>query len=94
MFEVWVKQVTNAGQTTIDWMSEEWMNTGRVQTILLFKFCAVALLALIGWFPAVWTKLSIIVPAYVVRTAVMDSAFPLQKSILMDYVSKVRPMPG
>ncbi|KAL0019911.1 hypothetical protein WJX77_007083 [Trebouxia sp. C0004] len=61
---------------------------GRVQTILLFKLCAVALLALIGWFPGVWTKLSIIIPAYVVRTAIMDSAFPLQKSILMDYVSK------
>ncbi len=70
------------------------INTGRVQTILLFKFCAVALLALIGWFPAIWTKLSIIIPAYVVRTAIMDSAFPLQKSILMDYVPKVRSMPG
>ena len=71
-------------------MNEEQTNTGRVQTILLFKFCAVALLALIGWFPAMWTKLSIIIPAYVMRTAIMDSAFPLQKSILMDYVPKVR----
>ncbi len=69
-------------------MSEKRTNTGRVQTILLFKFCAVALLALIGWFPGMWNKLSIIIPAYVVRTAIMDSAFPLQKSILMDYVPR------
>lgn len=75
-------------------MSETWTNTGRVQTVLLFKVCAVALLAWIGWFPAMWTKLSIIIPAYVVRTAIMDSAFPLQKSILMDYVPKVRSMLG
>ncbi len=79
---------------TLNETSNESTNTGRVQTILLFKFCAVALLALIGWFPATWTKLSIIIPVYVVRTAIMDSTFPLQKSILMDYAPKVRPMSG
>ena len=75
-------------------LSENRTNTGRVQTILLLKLCAVALLAWIGWFPAMWTKLSIIIPAYVVRTAIMNSAFPLQKSILMDCVPKVRPISG
>ena len=62
---------------------------GRVQTILLFKFIGVTLLALIGLFPSLWTSAGIVIPAYIIRTAVMNSAFPLQKSILMDYVSKV-----
>ncbi len=67
-------------------------HAGRVQTILFFKFTAVALLGLIGLFPVVWTELGIIIPAYVIRTAIMNSAFPLQKSILMDYVPKVSAM--
>ena len=62
---------------------------GRVQAICLFKLSAVALLAFMGLCPAIWTNLAIIVPVFVVRTAIMNSAFPLQKSILMDYVPKV-----
>ena len=61
-----------------------------MQTILLFKATAVVLLAVIGLFPGLWSKWGIIIPMYVVRTAIMNSAFPLQKSILMDYVPKVK----
>lgn len=42
-----------------------------------------------GLYPQIWTKLGVIIPVYVVRTAIINSAYPLQKSILMDYVPKV-----
>ncbi len=41
-----------------------------------------------GMFPQIWTKLGVIIPVYVIRTAIINSAAPLQKSILMDYVPK------
>lgn len=44
-----------------------------------------------GMFPEIWTKLGVIIPVYVIRTAIINSAAPLQKSILMDYVPKVSP---
>ena len=45
-------------------------------------------MGLMGMYPEIWTKLGIIIPVYVIRTAIINSAAPLQKSILMDYVSK------
>ena len=63
--------------------------TGRAQTILLVKFGGVALLAYIGLVPGMWTNLAVIIPVFLVRTALINSAYPLQKSILMDYVPKV-----
>ena len=62
---------------------------GRVQTILLFKLIGVNLMGFMGLYPQIWTKLGVIIPVYVVRTAIINSAYPLQKSILMDYVPKV-----
>lgn len=62
---------------------------GRVQTILLFKLIGVNLMGFMGLYPEIWTKLGVIIPVYVVRTAIINSAYPLQKSILMDYVPKV-----
>ncbi len=44
-----------------------------------------------GMYPEIWTKLGIIIPVYVIRTAIINSAAPLQKSILMDYVPKASP---
>ncbi len=44
-----------------------------------------------GMFPEIWTKLGVIIPVYVIRTAIINSAAPLQKSILMDYVPKASP---
>ncbi len=44
-----------------------------------------------GMYPEIWTKLAIIIPVYVIRTAIINSAAPLQKSILMDYVPKANP---
>ena len=38
--------------------------------------------------PAIWRMPGLIVPVYIVRTAIMNCNYPLQKSILMDYVSK------
>ena len=65
------------------------MSAGRVQTILLFKIIGVNLMGFMGLYPQIWTKLGVIIPVYVVRTAIINSAYPLQKSILMDYVPKV-----
>ena len=65
------------------------LHAGRVQTILLFKIIGVNLMGFMGLHPEIWTKLGIIIPVYVVRTAIINSAYPLQKSILMDYVPKV-----
>lgn len=62
---------------------------GRVQAILLFKLTGVALLAVMGLGPHLWRHVAIIVPIYIVRTAIINSAYPLQKSILMDFVPKV-----
>ncbi|KAL3136845.1 hypothetical protein ABBQ38_005552 [Trebouxia sp. C0009 RCD-2024] len=61
---------------------------GRAQTILLFKAIGVNLMGFMGLYPEIWTKLGVIIPVYVVRTAIINSAYPLQKSILMDYVPK------
>lgn len=66
------------------------LRTGRVPTILLFKVIGVNLMGFMGMFPQIWTKLGVIIPVYVIRTAIINSAYPLQKSILMDYVPKVR----
>ena len=65
------------------------LHAGRVQTILLFKIIGVNLMGFMGLYPEIWTKLGVIIPVYVVRTAIINSAYPLQKSILMDYVPKV-----
>ena len=64
--------------------------TGRAQTVILVKFMGIGLLLLMGLAPQLWTNLAVIIPVYIVRTAVINSAYPLQKSILMDYVPKVR----
>lgn len=71
-----------AGQTGV-------ICAGRVQTILIVKFGGVALMAYMGLVPPMWTSLAIILPVYLVRTAIINSAYPIQKSILMDYVPKV-----
>lgn len=66
-----------------------YFDTGRVPTILLFKLIGVNMMGFMGLFPEIWTELGVIIPVYVVRTAIINSAYPLQKSILMDYVPKV-----
>lgn len=66
-----------------------YFDTGRVPTILLFKLIGVNMMGFMGLFPEIWTQLGVIIPVYVVRTAIINSAYPLQKSILMDYVPKV-----
>ena len=57
-------------------------------TILALKLVGVILMGFMGLYPRLWTNLDVIIPVYVVRTAIINSAYPLQKSILMDYVPK------
>ena len=65
------------------------VHAGRVQTILLFRLIGINLLGFMGLYPEFWPKLGVIIPVYLVRTAIINSAYPLQKSVLMDYVPKV-----
>eukprot|EP00891_Asterochloris_glomerata_P001821 jgi/Astpho2/1821/Aster-00353 len=61
---------------------------GRVQTILFLKFSGVALLAILGLHPGLWRHPWLVIPIYCVRTSLINASYPLQKSILMDFVPK------
>jgi hypothetical protein len=63
---------------------------GRVPTMLLFKAVAVGLLALMALDTRLWALPSLIVPIYLVRTMLANCTRALSRSILMDYVPKVR----
>ncbi len=62
---------------------------GRVQTILFLKFSGVTLLAILGLHPGLWRHPWLVIPIYCVRTSLINASYPLQKSILMDFVPKV-----
>ena len=64
---------------------------GRVPACLTFRLLGVVLLLYLGLFPSSWANLRVTLPLYVVRTAFMNATYPLRRSILMDYVSKVSP---
>jgi MFS family permease len=57
---------------------------GRVEIMLASKLIATAFLFIIAMYPAFW----ILIPLYVIRGALMNSAQPLSRSILMDAVPK------
>lgn len=64
---------------------------GRVKTIMFCKFTGISLLTFMwacGLFTDFWTKPFIICPVYILRTVLMNCCYPLQKSILMDFVPK------
>ena len=60
-----------------------------MQAILLTKALGVSLLFWMGTQPSIWTQRAIILPLYVFRTGANNAAYPLAKSVLMDYVKKV-----
>lgn len=61
---------------------------GRVQTIMAFEFVGVSMMALMGMFPSLWPRSHVIVPIIILRSACNNCCYPLQKSLLMDYVPK------
>lgn len=63
---------------------------GRLQTILLFKLVAVVLLLLMAAAPRLWHVTAAIVPIFLARTTAANSTSALGRSVLMDYVPKVR----
>ena len=65
------------------------MPAGRVQTILFLKLSGVTLLAILGLHPRLWRHPWLVIPIYCVRTSLINASYPLQKSILMDFVPKV-----
>lgn len=62
---------------------------GRVQTSLLLQFSGLScLFAMVFFKTYLDSHPFVLVPVYVVRTALMNAPYPLQESILMDYVPK------
>jgi len=61
---------------------------GRIQAVLLFQGVGVGLLVVMAALPQFWTRAEIIMPLYVVRTSVINSAYPVLKSVMMDFVPK------
>eukprot|EP00198_Chlamydomonas_reinhardtii_P002218 XP_001691554.1 predicted protein [Chlamydomonas reinhardtii] len=56
---------------------------GRVQTMVLNRGLGITLLAWIASHPNHWREPRLMVPIYIARTSIMNSIYPLQKSILM-----------
>ncbi len=61
---------------------------GRVQAMTLFKAVGISLLYVMASLKDIWTVPHIIIPIYLTRTCIMNATYPLQKSIMMDYVPK------
>ncbi|GIL76375.1 hypothetical protein Vretimale_5936 [Volvox reticuliferus] len=63
---------------------------GRVQTMVLNRGIGITLLYWIATHTNRWHDQRLMVPIYIARTSIMNSIYPLQKSILMDFVPKER----
>jgi MFS family permease len=62
---------------------------GRVQAMLLYSVCGVALLySMVFCKSYLDSHPFLLVPIYVLRTSFMNASYPLQESILMDFVPK------
>jgi len=61
---------------------------GRVQASLLSGACGIPLLVLMARLKTNWTNWMVIVPIYIVRTAVMNSTSGIRKAVMMDFVPK------
>mmetsp|Transcript_7638 Transcript_7638/g.18547 ORF Transcript_7638/g.18547 Transcript_7638/m.18547 type:complete len:194 (-) Transcript_7638:791-1372(-) len=61
---------------------------GRVQTIVTNRLIGITLLLFIATHTGLWTVPAAIVPLYICRTSIMNAQYPIQRSILMDYVPK------
>ena len=61
---------------------------------MFLKFSGVTLLAILGLHPTLWLKPWLVIPIYCVRTSLINASYPLQKSILMDFVPKVGSLNG
>eukprot|EP00475_Leptophrys_vorax_P031863 TRINITY_DN48577_c0_g1_i1.p1 TRINITY_DN48577_c0_g1~~TRINITY_DN48577_c0_g1_i1.p1 ORF type:complete len:358 (-),score=75.73 TRINITY_DN48577_c0_g1_i1:69-1142(-) len=62
------------------------LKLGRIQVSTIFTCFGVSLLVSMS-IRVLWDKPSVIVPIYLVRTALMNASSPLIKSVLMDYTS-------
>jgi MFS family permease len=63
---------------------------GRVPAILTFRWLGVALMVIMALAHRLWTLQWVILPIYLLRTACANCTSPIARSILMDFVSKVR----
>ncbi|KAK9821640.1 hypothetical protein WJX74_002867 [Apatococcus lobatus] len=61
---------------------------GRVQVLLLLKCLGVGLLYWMALIPSIWKRPLLIMSVSLARMAFMNSGYPIQKSILMDYVPR------
>ena len=60
-----------------------------MQILLLLKCSGVVLLFWMGLVPSIWKQPYLIMGVSLVRLALMNAGYPVQKSILMDYVPRV-----
>lgn len=66
------------------------VTVGRVPAILCLRWVGVALLLVMAAFPRLWPLPGAIIPIYLSRTACANGTSALARSILMDFVPKVR----
>ena len=62
--------------------------------MVAFQSLGVSLLFVMGLFPTIWTTRWLILPVYIVRTMANNCCYAIIRSLLMDYVPKVRGLPG
>ena len=64
---------------------------GRVQVLLALRLVGFVTMGIMGIFTSLWKTPWLIVSIFLLRTAVNNSGYPVQKSVLMDHVPKVAP---
>ena len=60
--------------------------------MITFQSIGVSLLFVMGLCPSIWTTRWLILPIFIVRTMANNCCYAIIRSLLMDYVPKVRPM--
>ena len=65
-----------------------------MHAISTVKLVGALLLVWMGAAPAIWANKPLVVTVYLLRTCANNSTYALQKSILMDFVPKVRRPPN
>eukprot|EP00667_Euglena_gracilis_P008170 EG_transcript_8273 len=61
---------------------------GRIETILLIRAIGIGLLVAMAVLKQYWRNPAVTIPLYIVRTALMNSVYPLTKSVMMDFIPK------
>ena len=66
-----------------------WVLVGRIQVMLLMRLIGFSTLLWMGLDQRIWHNVPLIIGIYQLRTAANNCSYPIQKSVLMDFVPKV-----